>query len=511
MYPDYYTLIEEPISLNEVNKKVARGSYGNVQDFVLDFQLMYDNAQKYNDPESWIVTDAKKLFDYVSNRADDYSESLGSITVADLPRLANNILDTVINHEFPEDGVLSGPFMEVVDPEEYPDYYKVIKNPTSFNDVKSMIAKDLFSEDRSLEDNLQAFYDATNLIFTNAQTFNDPSSLIYEDANKLRDVFDKEFESLKKEAIPQSKLKLKVKAPKEPMKLKLNLKSETPQPQKKKRGRKPKKVLQEEAETRKAAEVESAGIKLEDLDTEAGEEDDEETKRKLNATESNVMGKTPVTPSSDEVFIRGVTLSSSHTTTQQVANSLSQQGPALITPAQAYKRDMFPDVPVLNAATLFQYKFGPIGYSTKAYSISLPAEASSFVSFKVSLHHIIFNLKKNDLVNGQGILKGDSEEDFLVALFINDDKISSCETFEDEDPQSNKSLFGLQYELKLSYGLNIINFELRLSPNLAKSLRKDEPEPENDLGSRHTRHQLQQIKLNWEVEKFQLMVFCHNP
>lgn len=141
----------------------------------------------------------------------------------------------------------------------------------------------------------------------------------------------------------------------------------------------------------------------------------------------------------------------------------------------------------------------------------MPAEASSFVSFKVSLHHIIFNLKKNDLVNGQGILKGDSEEDFLVALFINDDKISSCETFEDEDPQSNKSLFGLQYELKLSYGLNIINFELRLSPNLAKSLRKDEPEPENDLGSRHTRHQLQQIKLNWEVEKFQLMVFCHNP
>ncbi|KAM3126423.1 hypothetical protein CJJ07_000878 [Candidozyma auris] len=511
MYPDYYTLIEEPISLNEVNKKVARGSYGNVQDFVSDFQLMYDNAQKYNDPESWIVTDAKKLFDYVSNRADDYSESSGSITVADLPRLANNILDTVINHEFPEDGVLSGPFMEVVDPEEYPDYYKVIKNPTSFNDVKSMIAKDLFSEDRSLEDNLQAFYDATNLIFTNAQTFNDPSSLIYEDANKLRDVFDKEFESLKKEAIPQSKLKLKVKAPKEPMKLKLNLKSETPQPQKKKRGRKPKKVLQEEAETRKAAEVESAGIKSEDSDTEAGEEDDEETKRKLNATESNVMGKTPVTPSSDEVFIRGVTLSSSHTTTQQVANSLSQQGPALITPAQAYKRNMFPDVPVLNAATLFQYKFGPIGYSTKAYSISLPAEASSFVSFKVSLHHIIFNLKKNDLVNGQGILKGDSEEDFSVALFINDDKISSCETFEDEDPQSNKSLFGLQYELKLSYGLNIINFELRLSPNLAKSLRKDEPEPENDLGSRHTRHQLQQIKLNWEVEKFQLMVFCHNP
>lgn len=512
LYPDYYTLIEEPISLNEINKKVARGSYESALDFVLDFNLMYENAQKYNDPESWIVVDAKKLLEYVTTRADDFAESLSSITVSDLPKLADDILEEVIAHEFPEDGVLSGPFMEVVDPEEYPDYYKLIEEPTSFLDVKKELKSGLFSEDKSLEDNLQAFYDATVLIFTNAQTYNDPSFLIYEDARKLRELFEEKFDSLKKEAVPQSKLKLKVKAPKEPPKLKLNLKSETPQPQKKKRGRKSKKVLQEEEEARKAAEVESGEVKQEDLDTEDGEDEDDDAKRKLDATESNVMGKTPVTPPSEEVFIRGVTFSSSHSATQQIANSLAQQGPALITSAQNYKRDMFPSVPVLNAATLFQYKFGPVGYSTKAYSINLPAEASPFISFKVSLHEIIYNLKKRDLVGGQGILKGSAEEDFLVALFINDEKISGCEIYEDDDPENeSKSLLGLQYELKLSYGLNIINFELRLSPNLAKSLRKDEPEPENDLGSRHTRHQLQQIKLNWEVEKFQLMAVCHNP
>ncbi|PVH18175.1 uncharacterized protein CXQ87_001092 [Candidozyma duobushaemuli] len=511
LYPDYYTLIDEPISLNEINKKVARGTYENAQDFVSDFNLMYENASKYNDPESWIVADAKKLLEYVTSRADQFAESSSSITVADLPKIADDILEEVIAHEFPEDGVLSGPFMEVVDPDEYPDYYKLIEQPTSFSDVKNSLTNGLFDEDKSLEDNLQAFYDATVLIFTNAQTFNDPSSLIYEDARKLREVFEEKFNSLKQEAIPQSKLKLKVKAPKEPMKLKLNLKSETPQPQKKKRGRKSKKVLQEEEEARRAADGDS-GIKQEDSDTEEGEDEDEDAKHKLDATESNVMGKTPITPSSDEVFIRGATFSSSHSATQQIATSLAQQGPALITPAQNYKRDMFPDVSVLNAATLFQYKFGPIGYSTKAYTINLPAEASSFISLKVSLHEFIYNLKKKDLVGGQGILKGNAEEDFSVALFINDDKVSGCEIYEEEDPLNDaKSLLGLQFELKLSYGLNIINFELRLSPNLAKSLRKDEPEPENDLGSRHTRHQLQQIKLNWEVEKFQLMVNCHNP
>lgn len=511
LYPDYYALIEDPVSLNEINKKVSRGNYENVAELVLDFNLMYENAQKYNDPESWIVLDAKKLLEYVTTRADEFAELLSSITVSDLPNLTNEILDEVIAHEFPEDGVLSGPFMEVVDPEEYPDYYKVIENPTSFLDVKKLIDEDLFSQDKSLEDNLQAFYDATVLIFTNAQTYNDPSSLIYEDARKLREVFEEKYDSLRLECLPPSKLKLKVKAPKEPMKLKLNLKSETPQPQKKKRGRKSKKVLQEEAEARKAAEAESGDIKQEDLETEDGEDEDDEAKRKQNATESNVMGKTPITPSSDEVFIREVILSSSHAATQHVATSIALQGPALITPAQIYKRDMFPDVPVLNAATLFQYIFNPIGYSTKAYSINLPAEASSLVTFKVSLHEFIYNLKKKDLVGGQGILKGNTEEDFLVALYINDEKISGCEIYEEDDPLNKmKALLGLQYDLKLSYGLNIVNFELRLSPTLAKSLRKDEPEPENDLGSRHTRHQLQQIKLNWEVEKFQLMIVCHN-
>lgn len=148
LYPDYYTLIDEPISLNEINKKVARGTYENAQDFVLDFNLMYENALKYNDPESWIVADAKKLLEYVTSRADQFTESLSSITVADLPKIADDILEEVIAHEFPEDGVLSGPFMEVVDPDEYPDYYKLIEQPTSFLDVKNLLTNGLFDEDK---------------------------------------------------------------------------------------------------------------------------------------------------------------------------------------------------------------------------------------------------------------------------------------------------------------------------------------------------------------------------
>lgn len=510
LYPDYYTLIESPISLNEINKKVARGSYTDPSEFVDDFRLMFDNAQKYNDPESWIVHDARQLLEHMEKFAEDFGDDVGAdvgegqVTNADLPSLANSLLDELIAYEFPGEGVLSGPFMDVVDPEEYPDYFKVIENPTSFNVVRESIENGtLFSPDAPVDENLQAFYDAVALIFTNAQTYNDPSSLIHEDAKKFQQVFDEKFQALKLESFPDTKLKLKIKPPKEPVKLKLNLKQETPQPPKKRRGRKPKKLIEEEQAALAAAQ--GSDFKAE-LEAEPQEDDPDDPNDKSNATENHIMGKSHDVPPEDEVFIRNVTFSSSHTSSQQALSAISSQPYSTLTTTQAAKRSLFPLLSVVNASTLFEYKFDPIGYSTKAYTIDLPAEASSLVSFKVLLHEIICNLKKPEL-GGQGI----SQEDFTIALFVNDEEITSgYEMYEDEE--HNQNLLAVQYEVKLSYGLNIVNFELRLSPALAKSLRKDAPQEEpSDLGARHTRHQLQQIKLNWEVEKFMLMVNSHSP
>lgn len=514
LYPDYFTLIEEPISLNEINKKIARGVYSEPSELVQDFQLMYNNAQKYNDPDSWIVHDARDLLQHIERYAEEHGDEAaasgdgdGKATVDDLPGLANTLLDGVIAHEFPGEGILSGPFMEQVDPEEYPDYFKVIQNPTSFNTVKRSIGDgELFSPDLSLEENLQAFFDATNLIFVNAQTYNDPSSLIHEDAKKLQAVFEEKFQALKLEVLPETKFKLKLKPPKEPTKLKLNLKAETPsEPPKKRRGRKPKKQVEEEQAALAAAQAA-------DMKAEQEQEPEEDTKHTSddhsNATETNVMGKAQELPPDDEVFIRDVVFSSSQNSVQQTMNALSNQPLTSFSEAQALKKSLFPLTPMLDMSTIFEYKFGPIGYSTKAYTISLPTDASPLVSLKVLLHDIIYKMKKPEL-EGRGI----AQEDFLINLFVNDEEISNgFDMFEEENASDpDKSLLGLQYDLKLNYGLNILNFELRLSPSLAKSLRKDAPQEEPaDLGARHTRHQLQQIKMNWEVEKFTLMVVSHS-
>lgn len=511
LYADYYTLIESPISLAEINKKVSKSAYADAKEFVLDFQLMYDNAVKYNDPDSWIVHDAEKLLESVEEQVQSIG-SLEEVTVADLRKMCQELLDEVIEHEFSDDGMLSGPFIEDVNPEEYPDYFAVVDEPMSFNTVGKRLKESLFSEDVSLADNLQEFYDLTTLIFTNAQLYNDPSSLIHEDSKKLQQLFEEKYQELRNKVIPDEKsgIKLKIKAPKEPVKLKLNLKAKVaaePEPPKKKRGRKPKKVVEEE---RRKAALEAALLKQEGLDMDEDGEHDDST-NKLNATETNIMGKSSKIPPEDEVFIRRVGFTSSQTSTNSIVGSITAQSPPSLTPAQLTKQALFPDVPVYNAASFFDFQFEPLGFSTKAYSVTLPPDCSLLVSFKVALHEFIYNIKKDDLIDGQGVLKGRTEEDFMCALYLNEEEVSGgFEMTEEVDTKDDAvKLLGLGYELKLNYGLNIITFELRLAPSLAKSLKKEAPEAEsNDVGGRHTRHQLQQIKLNWEVEKFTVYVVC---
>lgn len=508
LYADYYELIETPISLAEIHKKVSKGAYADTNEFVLDFQLMYENAMKYNDPDSWIVHDAEALLENVEQQIQESGS--GDSSSPDLPKLCTEILEELINHDFPKEGVLSGPFMELVDPEEYPDYYKIIETPMSFDSVLEQVKSDLFSPDASVEENLQSFYDITSLIFKNAQTYNDPSSLIHEDSKKLQLLFDEKYQALKNQIAPNDKpgLKLKIKAPKEPVKLKLNLKSKVaePEPPKKKRGRKPKKVVEEE---RRKAALEAAAVKNEDLEEGEEDEQDEESSRKLNATETNVMGKSKKVPSSEDVFIRRVGFTSSHINLNSIVDSITAQGQPQLSTQQLVKQTLFPDAPVYNAASFFDFQFELLGFSTKAYSVTLPQDCSSLVNFKVALHELIYNVKKDDLIDGQGLLKGRTEEDFMCALYLNEEEVAGGFEMSEEVDSKDESvkLLGLGYELKLNYGLNVITFELRLSPSLAKNLKREAPEADSsEVAGRHTRHQMQQIKLNWEVEKFTIYV-----
>ena len=53
-YPDYYDVIKKPIDMERIRGQMNCHKYGTVEDMVQDFLLMFDNACKYNEPDSLI-------------------------------------------------------------------------------------------------------------------------------------------------------------------------------------------------------------------------------------------------------------------------------------------------------------------------------------------------------------------------------------------------------------------------------------------------------------------------
>lgn len=51
-YPDYYKEIKNPVSLLEIKNKLKKGEYGTVSEVAGDLNIMFENAKKYNRPES---------------------------------------------------------------------------------------------------------------------------------------------------------------------------------------------------------------------------------------------------------------------------------------------------------------------------------------------------------------------------------------------------------------------------------------------------------------------------
>ena len=53
-YPDYYEIIKKPIDMATIHQRIVASKYSTLEDMVAEFVLMFDNACKYNEPESLI-------------------------------------------------------------------------------------------------------------------------------------------------------------------------------------------------------------------------------------------------------------------------------------------------------------------------------------------------------------------------------------------------------------------------------------------------------------------------
>ncbi|WLF77488.1 hypothetical protein PVL30_001206 [Lodderomyces elongisporus] len=619
-YPDYYHLIKRPVSVNEIQKRVnLRYTGESTSEFLDDFKLLWENAATYNDVDSWIVKNAKKLFEFVQDQvakfentassqeeeeeeveeavvvekgreieegADATSEAESGIkklrptklklkipkhnieapskrknnggenktfSLSTLTNECLNVLEDVIKHEFKDIGVLSYIFMEEVDQSLYTDYSKYVKKPMAFNTVKKLLnTQKLFNSKQSLSDNLQIFHDTVALIFSNARAYNNEGSQISHDATLLEKYFETQYGILKtkvhevlekqqrEEDVQQQqqqqqqqqhpKLKISLTRPSTERKTK-KVKDEPKVSQTEQTSKSVSEVKKEEkAQHLQNHEAQAQLTQVQPATTEAMvvappsvstlEKTSAEVKSSAEVaadkTAENTMGRSEPTLLESNLIIQESSIYSSPSLSQHLAKYVDQQVSSsilspLVSRESIIKQALFPTLAKQPLATMFSYKFPANGFVDHSYSVVLPADVSPFISFKVSLHHHLFLAKEADLIDGHGYLNSTSDEDFQCNLYVNDEEvIQPNDCFAEKKENSDESVLAVQYDIKLSPGLNVLSFECKVAPALSKKVKNTvlQEQPEEFSGSRHTRHQLQQMKMSWDVETVNFYVVC---
>uniref|UniRef100_A0A915PSR4 Protein polybromo-1 n=1 Tax=Setaria digitata TaxID=48799 RepID=A0A915PSR4_9BILA len=100
-YPDYYDVIRRPIDLTKIRNRITSNYYDSTDALIADFNLMFDNACRYNEPESMIYKDAFSLQKLILLKKRDLcKDSMSTINVqSEVQAILASILISVNNHQ----------------------------------------------------------------------------------------------------------------------------------------------------------------------------------------------------------------------------------------------------------------------------------------------------------------------------------------------------------------------------------------------------------------------------
>lgn len=76
-FPDYYVIIQQPISLRQIKRKIDKRAYESVTACKEDFELMLKNARTYNKEDSLVVEDALEIFKAFEERFNAVARNSG--------------------------------------------------------------------------------------------------------------------------------------------------------------------------------------------------------------------------------------------------------------------------------------------------------------------------------------------------------------------------------------------------------------------------------------------------
>ncbi|XP_064212434.1 protein polybromo-1 isoform X5 [Tribolium castaneum] len=187
-YPDYYEVIKNPIDMEKISQKLKSNSYETLDDLVSDFILMFDNACKYNEPDSQIYKDALVLQTVclqtkLQLKEDDDTVPDVSAAVQDI---LLNLFTNVYNHQDAEERCYSDSLADLPEHDEI-DGKKV--RAVSLDLIKRRL-------DRGLYKRLDTFQDDVFACLDRARRLSRSDSQVFEDSIELQSYFIKQRDEL---------------------------------------------------------------------------------------------------------------------------------------------------------------------------------------------------------------------------------------------------------------------------------------------------------------------------
>ncbi|XP_006892308.1 PREDICTED: protein polybromo-1 isoform X8 [Elephantulus edwardii] len=198
-YPDYYQQIKMPISLQQIRTKLKNQEYETLDHLECDLNLMFENAKRYNVPNSAIYKRVLKLQQVMQSkkkelaRRDDIEDGDSMISSAtsdtgsakrkskkNIRKQRMKILfNVVLEAREPGSGRrLCDLFMVKPSKKDYPDYYKIILEPMDLKIIEHNIRNDKYAGEEGMIEDMK-------LMFRNARHYNEEGSQVYNDAHIL--------------------------------------------------------------------------------------------------------------------------------------------------------------------------------------------------------------------------------------------------------------------------------------------------------------------------------------
>ncbi|XP_038122175.1 protein polybromo-1 isoform X2 [Culex quinquefasciatus] len=176
-YPDYYDIIKNPLDLDRIEQKLRKNAYDSVDELSADFMLMFENACKYNEPDSQIYKDALCLQQLIiqTKQALRSDETVPDVQQA-VQELLLSLFTTLYNYQDEENRCYSDSLFELPEHDETPEGAKV--RGISLDLVKRRLDKGLYKRlDMFQEDIFACMERARKLSRTDSQVFEDSIEL----------------------------------------------------------------------------------------------------------------------------------------------------------------------------------------------------------------------------------------------------------------------------------------------------------------------------------------------